>query len=1015
MSVDSLNSSKTAPVSSGTQGLGKFDQTLVAQAVVTKASPPGKINKSNVEFNTTLFNGAFKAQRSDPSSNSWYWGYTGKDVKGNTVNIAGQVTLKGKFTGKELTEGSDLRKKIMVARGGIKPATKPLLQNPFKQPKLTLPAPTYIPPPSTLGGLRLGTSNPYASSYMPVSGIKPAYSEQLRAEKLLKSLTSVLKEFLTEPAATRKKLNNIAAEVNTLVCGMGAQKIYASTIQELSAKLVDAQSKLNPKISSLDNAATGMIDGMSRPVEWVAQKVANKKIRGLSKVGKYVADGIGKDRKNYIASGYDPNRTSGKAGIKLGEALTTTAVFMVGGEAIGAAGGLFKVGKAVQFAKASVKIPVFVQPVVKLATPVVNVAKSLVKPVAKISKSVVGAAKNGTQKVIKLATPAVNVVKPVVNGAKPIVNSLKTKGQKVVKFATNPNVHRNVGNASLVLTGGKIAFHSATGDIIELSGDLGSVPGSLKDAVRVYGSAKTMFKTAISARDAALINKDILKEFYNLKPEMVGRAVSMVIHDLGPEQIKKLDPKLLGAIQRGLLKYTNEPGVSQALKKLGYVPQDSLNLPLGSRIRTDITNKTQVSTPQKPVKMLAAGGMHMSVEQAVKIVANGGIQFADLPRYGFTAAQIKIITTDAGKLVGKNMETKSGKIPGEVTIVDGRRKAAKTETKALKEFENFQQIQSYNAKTGRNRIHQSLTGYVDKTTKFKNKQLILLTDQHMPHELEQSKRFLDVFGGQGITEPLMPKKGIAASDVPNKNSVQLPINIAKNGLLNKDSVIIDPYPNQMDKGASISGQEHTGEDFPAIDLVYRPFSGADWKPISLKNIKEGFYKREFDQLTSQLKKYMTAKDKPTTLYVKLNDVDTVANLYGFALHGDPRKPLNLIKNDRRPALQWAENLLKETKILKNSKTGKDDTVHIIDNVYLETNDGGFVHIFRDPNTGKTHEVGAADFSANKTMVVVKSAAPGSVAQETLPTSTAIKRESEGRPAKISEKQRRKLVSSAAKK
>ena len=120
MSADSITRTKKASVSSGSLASSDFNQTLIAQASVPKLSSH---DKRDVEYSGTLFGGVFKAQRSAPSSKTWYWGYTGKDAKGNPVNIVGQVTLTGRFTDKELLNGSRLKDKIVATRGGQENST----------------------------------------------------------------------------------------------------------------------------------------------------------------------------------------------------------------------------------------------------------------------------------------------------------------------------------------------------------------------------------------------------------------------------------------------------------------------------------------------------------------------------------------------------------------------------------------------------------------------------------------------------------------------------------------------------------------------------------------------------------------------------------------------------------------------------------------------------------------------------------------------------------------------------
>ncbi len=531
MSTDGVNSSKPLPFSTGSPASKKFDHTIVAKAFKPKIFPSAKVSTSNVEFSAPLFNGSFKAQRSDPSSNIWYWGYTGQDVKGNPVNLAGQVTLKGKFTDKELLEGSILKKKIIAARGAAKYSVKALSASPFKQPKLSLPPPSYTQAPSALGGLKLGTPGPYASSYTPASRISLASPEQVYAEKLLKGLKGALKEFLTEPAATRKKLNNITAQVNTLVCGIGAQKVSASTVQSLSAMLVDAQSKLNPKLAAHDQFAVGMIHGISAPFKWGGEQIVSAKIPIISEISGAFVNQLNKEEKDYIVQGYKPDSIQAKSGKAFGESLSATVGILVGTEVV-----------TVAFAAAGTA-----------------------------GEGVIAASAINGAKGIALSPKAMAAVNSVKTFFQPATN-LATKGMKLV---TNPDVQQKIFYAFVVQKGGQMIFHSAKGDIVELSRDIGSLPTNLKDFLSLVKLIKASSKTVQFAAEAQRINKKILDYFSKLPKDKVAETIKWV-NACTISKLEEFGNSFLQALKKGLEKYKTIAGAAEALRKLGKSPSNGL-------------------------------------------------------------------------------------------------------------------------------------------------------------------------------------------------------------------------------------------------------------------------------------------------------------------------------------------------------------------------------------------------------------------------------------------------------
>jgi hypothetical protein len=411
--------------------------------VAAKFEPHGN---NDVSFNTKISGGEFGCFRDSTKSNVWHWGWQGKDAQGRSVSLAGDVTLSGKFTEKELVNGSKLKNKFEAARkAGSQPVTKPALA---KTTKLSLPNANYSVPSSPLGGFRTGnTSNPYASSHAPVAKLAhtPPTQYQTKAETLLKRADAALSNFDAKPSdiKLRRMLNHVTAEMNSLVCSINAQKVKPETIQALSSQLVKAQGRLNPKLSALDNAAAGYYDGASRPVEWAAEQAEKTKLVGISNSGEFVSKVIKHDRDNLKAIGADPTKISYQAGAAFGDNLSQTGIIMV----TGGVGALAKTAKGVK---------------------ILAGVSSAVSKGAKIASK----AGKGVATVVKKIPGGKHAVKAGASVSDFSVNTAKLTGM----ILTNPTTHTAIDRTAIGLLGYNVTNHALNKDLVGLSGDLGSFP-----------------------------------------------------------------------------------------------------------------------------------------------------------------------------------------------------------------------------------------------------------------------------------------------------------------------------------------------------------------------------------------------------------------------------------------------------------------------------------------------------------------------------------------------------------
>jgi hypothetical protein len=431
--------------------------------IATKFEPRGN---NDVSFSKAVSGGEFACYRDSASSKIWHWGWQGKDASGKPVSLTGEVTLSGKFTEKELTNGSTLKNKFEEARkAGAKPVIKLALS---KTPKLSLPNPSYSIPSSPLCGFRTGnTSNPYASSYAPIVNPtqSPTTQYQLKAETLLKRADAALSNFDAKPSdmELRRMLNHVTAEMNSLVCSINAQKVKPETMQALSSQLVKAQGRLNPKLSALDNAAAGYYDGAARPVQWTAEQAEKTKLVGVSHAGKFISDGIKHDRNNLKAIGADPKKISYQAGLAFGDNLSQTAIIM----ATGGVGGLAKTEKGV-------KILANTSSVVFKGT---KIASKAGKGIATVATKIPGAthavkAGRGVATVVKKIPGAKHAVKAGAAVSNFSVNTAKLTG----KILIHPTTHTAIDRTAIGYLGYNVTNHALNKDLVGLSGDLGSFP-----------------------------------------------------------------------------------------------------------------------------------------------------------------------------------------------------------------------------------------------------------------------------------------------------------------------------------------------------------------------------------------------------------------------------------------------------------------------------------------------------------------------------------------------------------